>query len=277
MAIAMQQSSSVINERTRDLLEQLKDGVTNLVSSERWLEYLRFQSRFHRYSANNALLIMIQRPDAVRVAGFQTWKSMGRYVKRGEKGIAIFAPLTRKMKTTDIDGNEFTFSRLCGFKVVYTFDIAQTDGASLPEAPIKLLDMTGVEGLTQSVLGIADKLGVTVQFGDAGGSNGYFERDTRRIVIESGNPPAQQLKTLVHEYAHSILHAQWQPDVPREQKEVEAESAAYVVCNYFSLDSADYSLAYVAGWSGSDPEEILHYAARIQQAATTIIDLIQQG
>lgn len=275
MAVAIQQSST-IEQRTQELLVRLKDGVADLVSSERWLEYLRFQSRFRHYSANNALLIMMQKPDASRVAGFNQWKSMGRFVKRGEKGIAIFAPLTRKVKTTDIDGNEFTFSRLFGFKIVHTFDVSQTDGKPLLEAPIKKLDTAGTEELMQRMLGISSKLGVTVAFGDAGGANGYFEKHTNRIMVESTNRPAQQLKTLTHEYVHSILHAKWEQDVTREQKEVEAESSSYIICNYFGLDSADYSLAYVAGWAGSDPEEILRYAQRIQQAARTIIDLVEQ-
>jgi hypothetical protein len=271
------QQSSTIEQRTQELLVRLKDGVTDLVSSEGWLEYLRFQSQFHHYSANNALLIMMQKPDASRVAGFNQWKSMGRYVKRGEKGIAIFAPLTRKIQTTDVDGSESAFYRLYGFRVVYTFDVSQTDGKPLLEPPISKLDTVGTEELMERMLEISSRLGVTVEFGNAGGPNGYYQSHTNRIVVENSNPPAQQLKTLVHEYSHSILHAKWDPDVTREQKEVEAESAAYIVCNYLGLDSAGYSFAYVAGWSGSDPEEILRYAQRIQQAATTIIDLIQQG
>ena len=45
--------------------------------------------RFRRYSPRNLLLILRQRPDAKHVAGFHTWRKLGRAVRRGERGIRI--------------------------------------------------------------------------------------------------------------------------------------------------------------------------------------------
>jgi hypothetical protein len=134
--------------------------VSQLVTSQGWQDYLRVQARFHHYSANNVLLILIQKPDASRVAGFQQWKQLGRYVKRGESGIAIFAPITHKLKvtTTDDDDETASFIKLVGFKIVHVFDVGQTDGKPLPEVPIRKLDSAGTEALMQTMLGIADKL-----------------------------------------------------------------------------------------------------------------------
>ena len=98
---------------------------------ERFLESL---ARFHNYSFNNALLIALQRPDATRVAGFHAWRKFGRFVKKGEHGIAIFAPMSRRKdrderQQTTTEGEEAVF----GFRIAYVFDVEQTEGDPLPE------------------------------------------------------------------------------------------------------------------------------------------------
>lgn len=113
------------NQKVKALYEKLKAGVIALTSSEVWAEYLRFQSRFHRYSFGNALLIYLQKPDATYVAGYKTWQKMGRQVKKGEKGIAIFAPQMVKVRKVQEDsGEEVEESRLAGFRVAYVFDVS---------------------------------------------------------------------------------------------------------------------------------------------------------
>ena len=70
-----------------DKVRQLHDSLTAqaeaLVSGEDWARFLTVASRFHSYSANNVWLIMAQRPDATRVAGYRTWQRLGRQVTRG--------------------------------------------------------------------------------------------------------------------------------------------------------------------------------------------------
>jgi len=144
MSVAVQE---VVQDKTGALLTKLKEGVANLTNSDRWKEYLMVQARFHKYSAGNVMLIMAQRPDATRVAGFTKWRELGRYVKKGEHGIAIFAPVTYKVKATDAEDTNVEFTRLVGFKVVYTFDISQTDGKELPGHPSTILDVAGTESV----------------------------------------------------------------------------------------------------------------------------------
>lgn len=80
------------SERLKAAHDKLKDAIVCIVATDDWKRLLRVASRFHRYSFNNQLMISCQRPDAKLVAGFQKWKSMGRSVRKGERGIAIFAP-----------------------------------------------------------------------------------------------------------------------------------------------------------------------------------------
>src|SRR5499433_3343668 len=105
--------------------------------SEALKQYLATMGRFHRYSWGNVLLIHSQRPDASRVAGFHTWNDLGRWVKKGEKGITIFAPMLMKQKEAAAAGQETSkpdqVFRLVGFRTAYVFDVSQTEGRPLAE------------------------------------------------------------------------------------------------------------------------------------------------
>jgi hypothetical protein len=82
--------SEQIKEITARATEQLVAAL-NAGRSEALTGYLNAIGRFHRYSLYNVMLIASQKPDASYVAGFRTWNQLGRYVKKGEKGILILA------------------------------------------------------------------------------------------------------------------------------------------------------------------------------------------
>jgi antirestriction protein ArdC len=108
--------------------DRLLVEVAALTTSGDWLAYLGAMRRFHRYSATNVLMIMSQRPDASLVAGFGTWKRMGRHVRKGARGIAIWAPMLRRATDAADDAG----ARLYGFRLAHVFDVADTDGSPLP-------------------------------------------------------------------------------------------------------------------------------------------------
>jgi hypothetical protein len=118
------------------LVKALEAGQSNALSA-----YLTAMSQFHNYSFQNILLIASQRPTASRVAGIRAWNELGRRVKRGEKGIMIFAPMVGyRRNANDSDQSQQSDARtdkpeprLVGFRAVYVFDVGQTEGAELPE------------------------------------------------------------------------------------------------------------------------------------------------
>ncbi|MES4787286.1 MAG: hypothetical protein C4294_17385, partial [Nitrospiraceae bacterium] len=113
-----------VKERLKELGEELQKGHT-----EGFLAFLERLGKFHAYSARNVMLIALQRPGATLVAGIKRWNEMGRRVKRGEKGIAILAPIVVRETVTDPDtGEERVEERVRGFKTVYVFDVSQTEG-----------------------------------------------------------------------------------------------------------------------------------------------------
>ena len=264
-------------EKVKKITEQLEQGVQDLFSSEKYAEYLRFVGKFHRYSANNCLLIAMQMPEASMVAGFKKWQELGRFVKKGSKGIAILAPIQRKfMKEVENEKGEKTEEEVkyLAFMPTYVFDVSQTDGAELPGI---CEDLTGdaEEELIEKVISISP---VPVQFGKVPGkAKGFFHKDGY-IVIREGMSGQQTLKTLVHEIAHSILHCKGgeEEKTTGETKEVQAESTAYAVCSYFGIDTSDYSFGYVAGWSsGKEVKELQASLDVIQKTASSMIEQIE--
>ena len=256
----------------------LQNGVANLVSSEGWQDYLKAQSRFHNYSFQNVLWLLAQGiardVNVSRFAGYNTWQALGRQVRKGETSFKVLAPCGYK-KLDESTGEEVF--RLRGFKVVSTFDVSQTEGEPLPE-PIKKLEGSGED--LQAAYAKIEKFnttrGLTVErrANLDGGANGFYNRMNREIVIDSALSDLQSLKTLCHETAHSILHDSDDGN-SRATKEVEAESTAFVVMHALGLDSAEYSLGYVAHWAKGDAKLIQDVAVRVQKAAKQILALFE--
>ncbi|HLG68488.1 MAG TPA: ArdC-like ssDNA-binding domain-containing protein [Acidimicrobiales bacterium] len=263
------------NNNHPDLLAQLAEGVSKLTTSDEWQRHLDFQSRFHRYSANNVMLIAMQNPYATRVAGFNAWRKMNRFVRKGEKAMWILAPMVYKQEPEPEDADPTKVIR--GFKYVPVFDVAQTDGEELPEICRKL-DGDVVAGAYATLVSVAHSIGFVVEdHAFEGGPNGDCSHAEHRIRVEVSNAPAQRLKTLAHELAHALLHEHYEN---RPLAELEAESTAYVICLTLGLDSGDYSFGYVATWAGSGDEAIAAIKGsceRIQKTAATILAAFEVG
>lgn len=259
-----------------NILDRLTEGITQLTSSDRWQDWLNMQSRFHHYSFNNTLLILTQRPDATRVAGFNAWRKLDRFVRKGEKGIWILAPMVYKTDGGDDAADDTTKRVLRGFKPVPVFDLSQTDGQELPEICARL-DGDDTGNVFLRLRTVAATLGFSVEDTDdlSDGVNGDCSHDLHRIRVRMSNAPLQRVKTLAHELGHAILHTpgDGRPD-SRALMELEAESVAFIVCANHGINSDDYSFGYVTGWAGGGDEArdaIKASGGRIQRAADSIL------
>lgn len=264
--------------RRDQVLQQLTAGIAELTSSDAWRSWLEVQGRFHQYSFGNCLLILRQRREATRVAGFHSWRKLGRTVRRAETGIWILAPVTRRAERESEDGQEQSPARmLSGFRPVAVFDIAQTEGEPLPDGQAQRLRGCAPERTYEALVDVAERIGYAVQQDHLpGGRNGDCAFELRRIRVELSNDSAQQVKTLAHELAHAILHEHC---TDRALAELEAESVAYVVCNRLGLDTDAYSFGYVAGWAGGGEQAIAAIklaAGRIQHTAAEILTIAEE-
>lgn len=291
--------------------QRLTTAVADLSHGHAWQQMLATAARFHHYSPHNVLLIAVQCPQASTVAGFHTWRQLGRQVRKGERGIAILAPLLRRgtqASTRDRHGTgpaeavnadsvhaqsaqpaspaaepATAARRLAGFRVVHVFDIAQTDGPDLPTGPRPvLLDGQAppglYDGLAQQVrdLGyglIRHELAIPHMGGGDGRPNGVTDFFAKTVVVDNRLADAQAAKTLAHELGHVLLHnpTSRPATLTRPWAEVEAESVAYVVTAAHGLDAADYTVPYVTGWAGGDLAVVKHTAERVLSTAQQIL------
>ena len=262
--------------KAKESYDKLVKGVSEVVNSKGWIEFLKVQSKFYNYSFNNAFLIAIQCPYASRVTGFNTWKKLGRNVKKGSKGIKILAPLRKKVKAQDAKGKETDKFVLYGFRSVNVFDISQTEGKELPEICKPL------EGDPEEAKKLFDALKEIIEIPIAeeeiaGKANGYYDLLDDRIALEVKNSLLHKAKTLAHEYTHSMLDRKdIEVKQSRDEAEIAAESVAFIVSDHFGLDTSSYSFEYVAAWSGADPEKILKQGVIIQTTASKIINQVEE-
>ena len=237
-------------ERVARAMETLSHGVERITTSEGYRRYLEAMARFHTYSANNVMLIHTQRPEATRVASYRTWQALGRQVAKGEKGITIIRPVM--VKGVDEETGEVRES-LRGFTTGSVFDVEQTKGLTLPEAPRPgLLPEDAMESaltVKVAVMKLLDSYGVrVVRERMPEGRRGYWEPGKKTVGISADLAGVGELKTLMHEAAHCLGDHRLGA-IDRADGETVAESVAFVVLQHYGVDTGDYTFPYVAGWA----------------------------
>jgi antirestriction protein ArdC len=210
------------------------------------------------------------------VAGYRRWQSLGYQVRRGERGIAVLAPVvTRRRPVDDTDEAEHpeVVHILRGFRVVHVFDISQCDGPPWPEVRPELLTGAAPTALWDSLAAQVTNAGFAVERGNCGGANGRTDYPARTVTVRPDVDPAQAVKTLAHELAHVLLHDGTEYAVGcRGRAEVEAESVAFLVLTAAGFSAGSYSFAYVARWSEGESERVAKTADRVITCARAILD-----
>ena len=270
-------------EKIKAALNRIEDSLQAINTDKDWINFLCFQAQFYNYSFGNAMLIFSQNPNATYVKGYKAWNQLGRYVKKGSKGLAILAPCIRKVEVFkepenknmyhDEEAEKETRKVVSGFRIAYVYDIADTDG---DDSMLPVL-VTGLAGNSEQEKEIYERLlGVIskehcVQEVSGTASKGSFNLETKVISIREDLEYLQKIKTLLHEYAH-LLDFQMHPedDISRNRRELIAESVAFIVSLRLGLDTSIYSMSYIKSWL-KDKEELKIIADSVQKIAYTII------
>ena len=268
-----EEAIKLVQSGFEQLESALKDG-----KSDDLMKYLTTMSRFHNYSFRNLVMIWSQREDATRVAGFRAWQKLGRMVKKGEKGIAIFAPMPFKQK----EKNEGKRNRtdkgerksdeevtMMGFKVVHVFDISQTEGDPLPE-PSKVTGEVGAN--LERIQRVVVDSGIELKFEQLDGAHGYSVGG--KVVIDQSLSDAEKFQTIAHELAHERLHQGERKAVATKTvKETEAEAVGFIVSQAFGLDSMTHCADYIQLYDGN-ADTLRESLSHIQKTAQWIIESI---
>ena len=271
-------------EKIQEALSRIDQGLASIETDEDWIAFLRFQSRFYQYSFGNTMLIFMQNSQASYVKGYRAWEAMGRHVRKGEKAIAILAPCFRKVtefkepedKTVyhDETGEREEKRVIGGFRIAYVFDLAQTEG---DDSQLPVL-VTGLAGNGQQEKELYEQLKkyistkLPVEEVEGTSSKGSYCIETGVIKVRSDLDYVQRIKTLIHEFSHHIdFTLNPARDIPRNKRELVAESVAFIVSLRLGLDTASYSMSYLKTWL-KDREELKEIADTVQKVASTIIN-----
>jgi antirestriction protein ArdC len=267
-----EEAKKLAEQGLADLEAALQQG-----ASDTLVRYLEYLARFHQYSFGNVMLIAIQKPNATQVAGFHAWRKLGRWVRKGEQGILILAPMVGRKRRDraeadqqeDTDGN---VRCLYGFRVVYVFDVSQTEGAELPE-------FAGIDGQPGDCLSrlesIIRQYGIELEYQEPGGGALGVSKDGA-IWVKPGLQPAETFAVLVHELAHELLHQRSgrKELLSRTVRETEAEAVAFVVCRALGLETTTRSADYIQLYRGNT-EMLSDSLEMIQKTAAALIAQLQ--
>ena len=310
MAKTREQAQAAREAKLDELHESLTGAVEELVSGPDWARALTFAARFRSRSFNNTLLIWVAHAEAYEqgrvpepfpsyVAGYKQWQALGRQVEKGQPGYQILAPVTgRFASATPQDAEswrrlgkgekpragEVVRSKMVGVRPTYVWDASQTAGDPIPEPPApRVLEGEVPAGLWGGLAAQVEAAGFAVlrvpHEGMIHGANGMTDYTANTVAVRENMPDAAQVKTLVHELAHVLLHGPDNPDATghRGIGEVEADSVALMVAAAHGMDTSDYTVPYVSGWAATVPEKspvevVQATGERVRKTAAGILD-----
>ncbi|QOK30083.1 DUF1738 domain-containing protein (plasmid) [Cytobacillus oceanisediminis] len=263
-----------LKDKVKEAFELIDQGLKQITTSEQYKKFLAFSSRFYNYSLKNQLLIWTQYPNASYVAGFVEWKKMGRYVKKGEKGIKILAPI--HIRTTQNDNGEEKVIEYNRYRTISVFDISQTVGEPVPSLKGFIKTVPGDTAIYEMMKKVSPF--PVEELDDCGGADGYYNLMTKDIKIWSQKPTAHRLLTLIHEIAHGVLHSDRKVSPGHKVMEIEAEAVGFVVCHALGIDASMNSMGYLLYFGGDSTMSLIEDSReRINLAAKTILNSLEKA
>lgn len=274
----------------KELHEKLAETVAELVTSDSWPKLLAAMAEkngteLSRFSFNNMLMVLSQLPTATAVISSKAWSVRGRFPMKGTKSLRVYSPIPYTDK--DKDGKEVD---RVAFRLIPEFDVSQTEpiwqtaehGPMFITPPVsrpkvaKMLRGDAPAEMWENIAFRLGRLGYTVETGPTGHANGYTAPKTKTVRISDQVSPAQAAKTLAHELGHILADhvsdlAAYQEH--RGQAETVAESFAFMVSQYYGLDTAAYSAPYIGTWAGKEPEDVMK---AVKSCGTTVLKMFRE-
>lgn len=265
------------SKRTKEMFENIVDKLQTIVNSGEYESFLKFNKNFRGYSFNNLILIFSQFPEATKVAGKSKWLKMKRQLVPEAKKIFIIAPLPRKFnKTIKIieDGEEIEKKETIeynSYRYVYVYDISHTEGEPIP-LQSNNINRNDMAYFYEKLKSFSDYPVLEKEL--YGGTKGYYSPSKEHIVIKNTLSANDKAAVLLHELSHA-MYDDFDYSTDRNLSEVFVESIAYIVADYFGLDTSLCSFNYIIKWAKGDPKVVLELGSKIQKCANEFIDKIE--
>jgi antirestriction protein ArdC len=262
-----------------------------------WQQWARTYAHFPRYSVGNVLMIVQQQPEASHVAGFHAWKELGRTVKKGEHGLAIYAPLTSREKNGKDQNQNQNQNKdrdrethkdpvelepagkeiLTGFRLVYVFDVAQTEGEPLHLPSMPLLHGEEFAVTWQKCVALSPVPVVEKPLEDPG-LLGFYTPRGGTITIQQDQSPNQKLATVLHELGHYAGHPPGETlrVEHRHTEEMVAEITGFVLAERLGLDIQEQSLHYTAQHALGNRQAVLDTMAAVGARVTELLPFLER-
>lgn len=268
--------------KIKDIFNKIQAGVTNIIASGEYETFLRFSKNFHTYSFNNMVLIYSQMKEATQVAGFKTWQSMGRKLKYGSKGIKIIYPIKQKYeKNITIEGQNSLLNsdekekkqtiEYLTYRVTYVYDISQTIGKPMPMENDSLKTDNKIELFNYLKSFSPFPVKEIEMFGSR---QGYWSIKEKYIALKKDLSIDAKVATLLHELTHA-LYDDFDYKTDRNLSEIFVESVAYIVADYFNLDTSICSFNYITSYANGDIKTFMELGDKIQKTANRFIKKLE--
>ena len=287
-------------QQIEDVAHKMNSYINEMKNTDKFKDFLNTTSKFHNYSMRNIVLIAQQKPDSTLVAGYNSWKNnFERQVQKGAQSIKIIAPIIKKREHDKLDkkGNVERDNKgnpkveikptIVGYRTHNVFDISETKGKDVITARDLVHDNLSKSNDYKDLYiefksTIANNNNLNVEERNRsednilrGGANGYFSPQANLIVINKDESFDMKFRTLIHEYAHYKLeHGDNTLGLDRGTKELQAESCAYIVTDYYNLDTSEYSIGYNATWTAKEQDVLIQYLSEIKDFASNTIEEI---
>ncbi len=279
----MEKGNKLKKEEMEELSKKIEDALAEFIKEGKYKDVLIAMGNIGQYSLFNQIFILMQKPDARTTYGLSKWNSLGRRIKKGERSIKIYSPITRK---ETVDGEEKNV--LKGFHLSSVFDISQTEGEDISAFLIdesKVVENKDaiVEGLRKE----AERRGFSLRFvGEeelGEGCYGSCNHKKREIKVLTSLSDLSMISTLAHECGHALAHSCSRSDFmglsnmeKREIKEVEAESIACIVSARLGLDTENFNFSYISGWAKGDISKFRHNLSLVRECAYALLQSIEE-
>lgn len=242
-----------------ELSEQMTAAVAT--DSQTFQKYLDVQSRFDRYTANNALLILAQNPEAQKLGDYGYWRDHGGYVKRTERQNPVLIMEPGKEYERE-DGSVGTY-----YNAKKLYDISQVTVSEKQEPQANIDDRLLIRALISNppvnIVGAEPD-----QMPEDKGA--LFEPDEGCIYVRKGMNAQQIFRSLTPELALAGF-AEGDKNYDRNEDAFHAYCASYMLCKKYDIDTQGFDFHYAPEFfAGMEPQEVRGELSKARDAANMI-------